>query len=85
METTGTTKASFSVPSIIAIAAALASFAVGAFWGFILALIAIVFGLVGVLLSFSPRVRGGVVSVFSLLAGLAGIVVAAIKAVAWLL
>ena len=85
MDTATADKASFSMPSIVAIIAALVSFATGAFWGLILALIAIVCGIIGVVLSFSPRVRGGMVSIFSLLAGVAGIVVAGIKAVAWLL
>jgi hypothetical protein len=84
METDTTTKATFSLPSIIAIVAALASFAVGAFWGFILALIAIVFGFIGVAMALSSRVRGGMVSVLSIIAAAAAIVVAGIKAVAWL-
>lgn len=83
METTGTTtKASFSLPSILAIVAALASFATGAIWGLVLAIAAIVLGVIGILLSFSPTVRGGMVSIVSLLAGIAGIVVAGFKAVA---
>jgi hypothetical protein len=85
MDNTGTTKAHFSVPSIIALIAAIASFAVGAFWGFILALVAIFFGVIGMILALSPRIRGGIVSVFSIVVALAGIVVAAIKAIAWLL
>ena len=82
---TGTTKASFSIPSIIAVIAAIASFATGAFWGLILALVAIFFGVLGVVMSLSSTVRGGMVSTFSLLAGVAGIVAAGIKAIAWLL
>jgi hypothetical protein len=74
------TKPHFSIPSIIAIIAALVSFGTGAFWGTVLALVAIIFGVIGVLLSFAPGVRGGMVSTFSLLAGAVGIVVALIKA-----
>ena len=85
METGTTAKASFSLPSIIAIIAAIASFATGAFWGLILAVIAMVCGVIGVGLSLSPSVRGGVVSTLSLLAGGAGILVAAFKALAALL
>ncbi len=81
---TATTKAHFSIPSIIALIAAACSFAAGAFWGFILALIAIAFGIIGVLLSFSPSIRGGLVSILSLIAGLVGIAVAVVKAIAWL-
>ncbi len=77
-------KPSFSLPSLIAVGAAIASFVVGAFWGFVLALIAIFFGMIGVLLSFSSRIRGGFVSFFSLGAGLLGIIAALFKAVMWL-
>jgi len=76
--------AKFSIPSIIALVAAILSFATGAALGMILAVIAIVFGLIGVLLSFSARTRGGLVSTLSLLAGFVGIIAAVIKAVAWL-
>jgi hypothetical protein len=65
--------------------AALLSFTTGAFWGFVLAGIAIVFGLIGVALSLSPTVRGGVVSAFSLIAGSIGLIAALIKALRWLL
>ena len=71
----------FSLPSIIAIVAAIASFFVGAGWGFILAIVAIIFGLIGALLAVSPNVRGGIVSIFSILAGVIGIVAAIIKLV----
>lgn len=76
-------QAHFSIPSILAIAAAIASFFVNAGAGFILALCAIVCGMIGVVLSMSPSVRGGVVSIFSLIVGAIGIVVAIIKALAW--
>jgi len=76
--------AKFSIPSIIAIVAAVASFMTGAMLGLILACVAIFFGLLGVVLSFSSRTRGGIVSTFSLLAGIIGIVAAVIKAVRWL-
>lgn len=52
-------KAAFSIPSILAVIAAYFSFTTGAFWGFVLAGIAIVLGLIGLLLSLSPSVRGG--------------------------
>ena len=78
-------RAKFSIPSLIAIAAALLSFTTGAFWGFVLAGIAIACGIVGVVLSFSPSVRGGFVSILSLLAGGIALIAAVIKAVMWLL
>jgi hypothetical protein len=78
-------KPHFSIPSIIALGAAIASFFVGAAAGFILALIAILFGIIGSLLALSPSVRGGMVSVLSItLAGI-GILVAVAKALAWLI
>ena len=77
--------ARFSFPSLIAIAAAIGSFFVDAGLGMILALVAILFGALGVLLSFSARTRGGFVSTLSVAAGVLGIVVAAIKAVLWLM
>lgn len=78
-------KPHFSIPSLIAIGAAIASFFVNALGGFILALVAIAFGIIGVLLSLSPSVRGGVVSVLSMLLAAVGILVAIAKAVAWAL
>jgi hypothetical protein len=79
------TEAKFSIPSIIAIVAALGSFAVGAFWGFLLALVAVVFGAVGVVLSFSPQVRGGIVSTLAVFAGMLGLLAAVVKGFMWLL
>lgn len=81
----GQTKPHFSLPSIIAIGAAIASFFVGAAGGFILALVAIVFGIFGAMLAMSPSVRGGVVSILSLLMAAIAIVVAVIKAITWAL
>ena len=74
------TKPHFSLPSLLAIGCAIASLFVGALGGFILALIAIFFGVIGFLISFSPSVRGGVVSIFSMLVGAVAIVIAVIKA-----
>jgi hypothetical protein len=79
-----TTRARFSIPSIIAILCALASFPAGAFAGFVLAMIAVVFGGIGFLLAFSSRVRGGVVSTLAVLGGVLGLVAAVIKAIMWL-
>ena len=84
MNTEEVSRAKFSIPSIIAIVTAILSFFTGAIWGLVLAVIAIIFGLIGVALSFSSKTRGGVVSVFSLFAGLVGIVAAVFKAIAWI-
>lgn len=78
-------KVSFSIPSIISVIAAIFSFRVGATGGFVLAVIAIVFGLIGFLLSLSPSVRGGIISMIGIFAGLIGIVAAVIKAIQWFL
>ena len=69
----------FSIPSLLAVAAAFGSFATGAFLGTLLAIAAIILGLVGALLALSPRVRGGMISVISIGAGLLGIIAAVFK------
>ncbi len=71
--------ASFSIPSIIAVIAGILTFAVGAFWGLVLAGIAIVAGLIGVIMALSPKTRGGIFSVLGVLGGLIGIVAAVFK------
>lgn len=73
-------KPHFSIPSIIAIGAAIASFFAGAGAGFALAIVAIVFGVIGFLLSLAPSVRGGVTSVLSMILACIGIVIAIVKA-----
>lgn len=75
----------FSIPSIIAIVAAVLSFTTGAFWGLILALVALICGAIGVMLSLSPNIRGGIMSTLSLIAGAIGLVAALIKGLMWLL
>ena len=84
MNTVETRSAKFSIPSIIAIVAAILSFTTGAFFGFILAVVAIVFGLIGVAMAMSPSVRGGMMSTLSLVAGGIGLIAAVIKAMMWL-
>jgi hypothetical protein len=79
-ETTGT-RAHYSLPSLIAIGAVIASFFVSPGLGFVLAIVAIIFGVIGILLSLSPSVRGGFVSILSLIAGAIGVVVATIRAI----
>ena len=87
METpvTRPSSATFSVTSIIAIAAAIGSFMTGAFFGLILAGIAIVFGIFGVLKALSPAVRGGIASTLAIIAGAVGVIAALVKAVMWIL
>ena len=78
---TGQTQAHFSIPSIIAIAAAIGSLFVGAFGGIILALIAIAFGIIGAMLAMSPSIRGGFISIFSLLIAAVGIILAVVRVI----
>jgi hypothetical protein len=78
-------KPHFSIPSIIAIGCAVGSFFVSAVSGFILALVAIAFGLVGLLLALSPSIRGGLTSMAALGLAVIGIVVAIARAVMWAL
>jgi hypothetical protein len=72
-------QAAFSIPSILAIVCAIASFFFGAGLGFLLAVAAIVLGIVGFVLALLPGVRGGFASVLSVLAGVIGIVAAIFK------
>lgn len=76
---------SFSLASIIAVVAAIWSFYAGAFFGLVLAGLAILFGLVGLALAFAPGVRGGIVSTLAILAGGVGVIAAIIKAVMYFL
>ena len=85
MEVQTTQQAKFSIPSIIAIVAAIGSFAVGAFWGLVLAVIAVIFGAIGAVLAFSSRIRGGFVSTLGIVGGLLGLIAAVVKGIAWLL
>ncbi len=81
METRTTSRAGFSIPSIIAIVAAIWSFFAGPAAGFALAMVAIAAGIIGVVLSLSPNVRGGVVSILSLMIGAVAILVAVVRAI----
>lgn len=82
--TTPVARNSFSIPSLISVAAAIGSFMTGATLGLILAVIAILFGILGVVISLSPVKRGGVASTFGIMAGAVGIIAAIIKAIMWM-
>jgi hypothetical protein len=69
----------YSIPSMLAIAAAVGSFMVGAGLGFFLAIAAVVLGAIGVLLSLLPSRRGGFLSVASILLGMVGVIAAIIR------
>lgn len=85
MSSNQSSKAAFSIPSIIAILAAIFSFKVGAIGGLLLAGLAILSGIIGVLLSLSPRTRGGIFSMLGVVGGVIGIIAAVIKAIMWFL
>lgn len=77
-------KASFSITSILAIIAAILSFKVGAFGGLLLASIAFIFGVLGIVLALSPRTRGGGLSILAVILSFIGVIAAIIKAISWL-
>ncbi len=83
-EITPSTKSTFSIPSIISVIAAIWSFTSGAIFGLILAIVAIIFGLLGIILSLSPAKRGGVISTFGIGAGAIGVIAAVVKAIMWI-
>lgn len=69
----------FSLVSILSIVAAVLSFRYGAGGGFLMAVIAIVLGVFGVVMSILPGKRGGILSLFAIFAGAIGIVAAIFK------
>ena len=71
----------FSIPSILAIICAIGSFMTGAGLGFLLAILAIILGGLGVVLALAPQTRGGIMSIISILAGAIGIIAAVLKLV----
>ena len=79
-----TKPAVFSIASILSIAAAFGSFMTGAIFCLILAIVAIFFGFIGVLMSFADSRRGGIVSILAMIGGVLGIVAAVIKAIMWI-
>ena len=74
----------FSIASLLSLAAAIGSFMTGAFFGLILAIVAIFFGIVGVIMSFAESRRGGLISILAMIGGVIGIVAAVIKAIMWI-
>ena len=76
-------KASFSIISILAIIAAILSFNVGAIGGLLLAAVAFIFGVLGVVLALSPKTRGGGLSILAVILSFIGVIAAIIKAIGW--
>jgi hypothetical protein len=79
LTTTPASKPHFSIPSILAVICAVVSLMSHAGWGFFLAIAAIILGVIGFLIALMPGVRGGIVSMISIVAGLIGIVAAVFK------
>jgi uncharacterized membrane protein YqhA len=75
---------SFSLASIIAILAAIFSFYSGVFFGLILAAVAFVFGVFGMVFALMPNVRGGGLSILAVILSFIGVIAAVIKAILWL-
>lgn len=79
-----TSKASFSIASIVAIVAAILSFYVGPILGLIMAALAFVFGVIGLVFALAPQTRGGGLSILAVILSFIGVIAAIIKAVMWL-
>lgn len=77
-------KASFSIPSILAIIAAILSFKFGAILGLIMAAVAFIFGAFGIILALMPNTRGGGISIMAVILSFIGVIAAIIKAVMWI-
>lgn len=70
-----------SMASLLAIAAAIASFFVhSGILGLVLAIIAIVLGLIGFLLSLAPGIKGGILSLLAMVLGVIGAVAGIVRA-----
>lgn len=76
-------KASFSITSILAIVAAILSFQVGAILGLLLAAVAFILGVFGVIMALSPKTRGGGLSILAVILSFIGVIAAIIKAIMW--
>lgn len=76
-------KASFSIASILAIIAAICSFQVGAIGGLLLAALAFILGVLGLVLALSPSKRGGGLSILAVILSFIGVIAAVVKAIMW--
>lgn len=74
----------YSIASVLSLVCAIGSFLSGAILGLVLAVLAILFGSIGTLLSLSPHRRGGLLSSFAMFAGVLGILAAVVKAILWI-
>ena len=75
-----TPKATFSIPSILAIVCAIGSFVVHSGTAtLLLAIGAALFGIIGVVVALLPHVRGGIISVLSIAMGAIGLITAIVR------
>ncbi|MGK0184406.1 MAG: hypothetical protein ACI9R3_000172 [Verrucomicrobiales bacterium] len=67
---------SFSIASVLAVVCASATFFVGAGAQFALAIIAIIFGVIGLIFALSPKTRGGFASIIAILIAIVAVGIA---------
>ena len=72
---------SFSIPSIIAIIAAIAIFFTGGIVAVLLTVVAVVCGVIGMVMALLPSVRGGIVSILSVVIAFIAVVVSIFQAI----
>jgi hypothetical protein len=73
--------ARIGMAATLSIIAAIASFFVRPVPGFFLALLAIFLGIIGFVMAASPRVRGGIISIFSIIIGVIGVLAAVLRGI----
>ena len=72
----------YSIPSIVAIIAAIAIFFAETAGGMMaLSIVAIIFGIVGMMMALSPKVRGGLASTLAVAVAALGVLVAITKGI----
>jgi hypothetical protein len=77
-------KPTVSIPSIVAIIAAILSFNFGAILGLIFAGVALLFGIIGIVIAISPQKRGGIISISAVGLGVIGVIAAVVKFIMWI-
>lgn len=75
----------FSIPSILAILAAILSFSFGAILGLVFSALALIFGALGLFIALAPGKRGGGLSIVAVILSMIGVIAAIIKAIMWIL
>ena len=73
--------ARIGMAATLSIIAAIGSFFARPIPGFFLALLAIFLGIIGFVMAASPRVRGGMISIFSIIIGVIGVLGAVLRGI----